>query len=175
MRTLIVAAQAAFVAVCLTAPAAAQETAAATPPDAVPAAAPAAPARVSLMDYLVNQPQVTNWSVWGTAPPAQAEALEGVAGGSGIRVHAPGAGDPWTVGAVMPTHAAIKTGDVLFLAVWVKAERPLAGGETALVPRMRVEPREGVDPKPAILEVYRATRRPGLADDLRLGRGGGRL
>lgn len=79
------------------------------------------PAPRPMSDFLVNQPHVPNWIIWGLPNGPEVRADPGVTGGQALRVVVSEQADPWAVGGVMPTNAAITTGDVLLLAVWLRA------------------------------------------------------
>ena len=81
----------------------------------------AAPAPRPMSDFLVNQPHVPNWIIWGLPNGPEVRTDPGVTGGQALRVVVSEQADPWAVGGVMPTNAAITTGDVLLLAVWLRA------------------------------------------------------
>lgn len=95
--------------------------------------APAAPARPSVMDQAVNAVHVNSFNVYG---PGETHAIieSAVQGGRALRVDVTTAGaNPWDVGAGSLTTKPIRRGDVLLLAVWLRAERLPAGAETARV------------------------------------------
>lgn len=97
-----------------------------------PAMAQDAPpaARPSMLDKAVNAVHVTSWNVYG---PNQTSTIvdSTVQGGHAFRVDvtAPGA-NPWDVGVGAISTKPVKSGDVLLLAVWLRAEKPPAGAET---------------------------------------------
>lgn len=105
-------------------------------PTAAPAQTPPAegaqpsPTPRPMSDFLVNQPQVSNWNIWGLPNGPERRQDSDVTGGQALRVVVPGQVDPWAVGGVMPTHAAIRSGDVLLLAVWLRAV-PADGADEA--------------------------------------------
>lgn len=88
------------------------------------------PAPRPMSDFLVNQPHVPNWNIWGLPNGPERRQDAGVTGGQALRVVVDRQGDPWSVGGVMPTHAAIQAGDVLLLAVWLRAV-PVGGADDA--------------------------------------------
>ncbi|MFN3669541.1 MAG: hypothetical protein ACK4VY_09560 [Brevundimonas sp.] len=95
--------------------------------------APAAPARPSVLDQAVNGIHVSSYNVYG---PGQTHAIveSSVQGGRALRVDVATAGaNPWDVGAGSVTTKPVRNGDVLLLAVWLRAERLPAGAETARV------------------------------------------
>lgn len=95
--------------------------------------APAAPARPSVLDQAVNGIHVSSYNVYG---PGQSHAIveSAVQGGRALRVDVATAGaNSWDVGAGSLTTKPVRTGDVLLLAVWLRAERLPAGAETARV------------------------------------------
>ena len=100
--------------------------------DAPPtAAAPAAPARPSMLDRAVNVVHVTSWAPYG-ANQTSSIVDSTVQGGHALRVNVTAAGaNPWDAGAGSPTTKAIARGDVLLFAVWARAERLPAGATTA--------------------------------------------
>ncbi|GLK50226.1 hypothetical protein GCM10017620_32000 [Brevundimonas intermedia] len=89
---------------------------------------PTAP-RATMIDRLINSPFVQNWYTWGLTPNPTPRDAQGVTGGKALTIDVQKAGDPWSVGAVMTNSGAIKTGDVLLLGVWVRADR-LPEGQT---------------------------------------------
>ena len=104
---------------------------------------PAAPAPAqsgpSLIDRLINTPFVQNWNTWGLSSAPTPHAAQGVTGGQALTIDVARAGDPWSVGAVMVNTGEIKTGDVLLLGVWVRAERLPDGATETAVPLMLLE------------------------------------
>jgi hypothetical protein len=106
---------------------------ASTPSAAQDAAPAAAPARPSVLDRAVNTVHVTGFNVYG--PGETHEIIESsVQGGHALRVDVARAGaNPWDVGAGSPTTRPVQAGDVLLLAVWMRAERLPAGAETARI------------------------------------------
>ncbi|KQW83915.1 hypothetical protein [Brevundimonas sp. Root1279] len=98
---------------------------------ATPVAMPAA--AQSMLDKAVNAVHVTSWNVYG---PNQTSTIvdSTVQGGHAFRVDvtAPGA-NPWDVGVGSVSTKPIKSGDVLLLAVWLRAERLPAGAQTGKV------------------------------------------
>ena len=108
-------------------PALAQTAPAQTEPAA--SATPAPAARSTMIDKLINSPFVQNWSTWGLTPNPTPHDAQGVTGGKALTIDVKQAGDPWSVGAVMPNSGAIKAGDVLLLGVWVRASS-LPEGQT---------------------------------------------
>lgn len=98
------------------------------------AAAPApAPARSSMMDRVINGIHVNSYAVYG--PGQTSQILEStVQGGHALRVDVAAAGaNPWDVGAGSVTTKPITRGDVLLLAVWLRAERLPQGAATAAI------------------------------------------
>ena len=112
MHKLSGAALAAVLALC--APAMAMSQTAEPAPAATPAPRP-------MSDFLVNHPHVPNWIIWGLPNGPELRTDPGVTGGQALRVVVSEQADPWAVGGVLPTNAAITTGDVLLLAVWLRA------------------------------------------------------
>lgn len=125
MRKLTGTALAAALTLC--APAVALSQTAEPAPAAAP---PAAPAPRPMSDFLVNQPHIPNWTIWGLPNGPERRNDPGVTGGQALRVAVTEQADPWAVGGVMPTHAEIRTGDVVLLAVWLRAV-PAEGTEDA--------------------------------------------
>lgn len=102
------------------APAAAQEAAATS-------------ARPSVLDKAVNDVHVSSFNVYG---PGQTHAIieASVQGGRALRVDVAEAGaNLWDIGAGSLTTRPVKAGDVLLLAVWMRAERLPEGADTARV------------------------------------------
>lgn len=88
------------------------------------------PAPRPMSDFLVNRPHVPNWTIWGLPNGPELRNDPGVTGGQALRVVVPGQVDPWAIGGVMPANAEIGTGDVVLLAVWLRAV-PAAGADEA--------------------------------------------
>lgn len=118
-------------------------TTAQTPPTE---AAQQAPAPRPMSDFLVNQPHVPNWTIWGLPDGPELRSDPGVTGGQALRVVISEQTDPWAVGGVMPTHAEIKTGDVLLLAVWLRAV-PAEGADdaSARISLLKLEQKDAPD------------------------------
>tara|TARA_R110002167_G_scaffold17426_14_gene66545 strand:- start:7487 stop:8101 length:615 start_codon:yes stop_codon:yes gene_type:complete len=104
-----------------------------TPQDAPP------PAQRRMIDYLVNAPHVQNWMTWGVTPAPTPQAAEGVTGGQAVRVAVARGGDPWSVGAIMTNPAAITTGDVILVAVWIRRSDSNAATSPTSLPLLMVE------------------------------------
>lgn len=84
----------------------------------------------SMLDKAVNAVHVTSWNVYG-ANQTSTIVPSTVQGGHAFRVDvsAPGA-NPWDVGVGSVSTKPIKSGDVLLLAVWLRAERLPEGSST---------------------------------------------
>lgn len=108
----------------------------ATPSSAQDTAAPSS--RPSILDKAVNAVHVNGFSVYGTG---QTHSIieAGVQGGHALRVDIAAAGaNPWDIGAGSPTTKPVRAGDVLLLAVWLRAER-LPDGESAARVNIRLQ------------------------------------
>ena len=95
--------------------------------------APPTNARPSLLERAVNAVHVSSFDVYG---PGQSHAIveSNVQGGRALRVDVATAGtNIWDVGAGSATTRPVRNGDVLLLAVWLRAERLPAGAQTARV------------------------------------------
>ena len=122
-----------------------------TPQDAPP------PAQRRMIDYLVNAPHVQNWMTWGVTPAPTPQAAEGVTGGQAVRVAVARGGDPWSVGAIMTNPAAITTGDVILVAVWIRRSDSNAATSPTSLPLLMVESQ--TEPKTVIARSMRPARR----------------
>ena len=92
-----------------------------------------APARPSMLDRAVNNVLVSSFDVYG-AGQTHSIIESRVQGGQALRVDISAAGaNLWDVGAGSVTTKPIRAGDVLLLAVWMRAERLPAGAEVARV------------------------------------------
>ena len=107
------------------APGAAQ-TAAAPP-------APAATAQPDIMSKAINVPGV-NWQVYGPNQTAKPVKTQGVPGNGALHVEVTAkGGNPWDVGGLSPIQKPIGAGDVILVAVWLRAPA-LKDGETTPIP-----------------------------------------
>lgn len=95
-----------------------------------PAPSPApAPRQGSMLEKAVNTVHVTSWNVYG-AHQTHETITSTVQGGHAVRVDVTAAGGAsWDVSAGSVTTKPVKAGDVLLLAVWMRAERPPEGAE----------------------------------------------
>jgi hypothetical protein len=92
-------------------------------------AAPPAPRQGSMLDKAVNTVQVSGWNVYGAGQTHEI-ITSAVQGGHALRVDVTTAGrNPWDVGAGSVSTKAVRAGDVLLLAVWLRTERAPAGAE----------------------------------------------
>lgn len=102
---------------------------------ALPAAAQEAPAAAprqggSMLDKAVNTVHVNSWNVYG-ANQTHEIVTSTVQGGHALRVNITAAGgNTWDVGAGSVSTKPVKAGDVLLLAVWMRAERAPEGRPT---------------------------------------------
>jgi hypothetical protein len=105
-------------------------------PQAAPAAPPAAPAP-DLSSKLINVPG-TNWTVYGPGQANKTLPNDGPKGYPAIRVTVTAKGkNPWDAGAVSPIPKAIGVGDVLLVAVYLRAPEA-RDGETIPLPFLGV-------------------------------------
>lgn len=96
--------------------------------------APAAPpVQKKMVDYLINRPFVEGWYSWGLTPSPTPQAVTGVTGGKAMAFEVKKAGNPWDVGAVMPNTGAIRKGDIVLLAVWIRRAGGPAGTTVPLL------------------------------------------
>ncbi|MDP3801888.1 hypothetical protein [Brevundimonas sp.] len=108
--------------------------------------AAAAPAPRPMSDFLVNRPHVPNWTIWGLPNGPELRNDPGVTGGQALRVVVPGQVDPWAIGGVMPANAEIRTGDVVLLAVWLRAVPAEGAGEaSARISLLKLEQKDVPD------------------------------
>jgi len=87
-------------------------------------AAAAAPARTTdpALDYLINTPRVTAWSVYGEGQSSQQVACA-ASGKTCLRVALPAArANPWDIGAVAPLQGGIAKGDKLQALLWARLD-----------------------------------------------------
>lgn len=83
----------------------------------------------SMLEKAVNTVHVTSWNVYG-AHQTHETITSTVQGGHAVRVDVTAAGGAsWDVSAGSVTTKPVKAGDVLLLAVWMRAERPPEGAE----------------------------------------------
>lgn len=117
-----------------------------------PAPAQSEPTRSepSLIDRLINTPFVQNWNTWGLSGAPTPHAAQGVTGGQALTIDVVRAGDPWSVGATMVNTGEVKTGDVLLLAVWIRAERVPDGAAETTIPLLLLE--GSAEPKVRLVE-----------------------
>lgn len=83
-----------------------------------------APARTTdpALDYLINTPRVTAWSVYGEGQTSQQVACE-AGGKTCLRVALPAARtNPWDIGAVAPLQGGIAKGDKLQALLWARLD-----------------------------------------------------
>jgi hypothetical protein len=113
-----------------------------------PAAAPA-PAKKKMADYLINQPQVSNWTGWGLDPWPTPQAVTGVTGGKALVLNVKKAGNPWDAVVVMNTSGAIKKGDIVLVAVPV---RRVSGPAGTKVPGLVLESTD--EPKTTLARAF---------------------
>ncbi|HEY0281501.1 MAG TPA: hypothetical protein VGC27_02630 [Rhizomicrobium sp.] len=92
-----------------------------------------------IMNKVVNVPSPTSWTALGLAQPKQLED-DKVQGGMAMRFAVPGKGvNPWDVTARSAIIKPVKSGDVVLLAFWARAEVPAEGQQTAILPGIRIE------------------------------------
>lgn len=100
-------------------------------------AAAAAPARATdpALDYLINTPRVSTWSVYGDGQSTQQTPCAAT-GKVCLRVALPSArANPWDIGAVAPIHGDIKKGDKLQVILWARLDTEDAKAK-AVVPML---------------------------------------
>jgi hypothetical protein len=101
--------------------------------EAQTAAPPAPPAANDLASKLINVPD-TNWTVYGPGQTSKRLEKDGPKGYPAIRVSVTRKGkNAWDAGAVSPIPKAIGVGDVLFVAVYLRAPEA-KDGETIPLP-----------------------------------------
>jgi hypothetical protein len=89
----------------------------------------------SMLDKAVNAVHVTGWNVYGAGQTNQI-ITSTVQGGHALRVDVTTAGgNTWDVGAGSVSTKPVRSGDVLLLAVWMRAERLPEGAQagTAII------------------------------------------
>ena len=96
---------------------------------ALPAGGAKARQEDDIMSHILGQPSLA-WSVYGLRRPARARSAPEVPGGQAVRVQAPQTANPWDIGASLPVDGDINAGDVVLLAVWLRAETPPDGQTT---------------------------------------------
>ncbi|RZJ46233.1 MAG: hypothetical protein EON87_05405 [Brevundimonas sp.] len=113
-------------------------------------AAPPAPRQGSMLDKAVNTVQVSAWNVYG-ANQTHEIVTSTVQGGRALRVNITAAGgNTWDVGAGSTSTKPVKAGDVLLLAVWMRAERAPEGRETGTAV---IRLQGAADPYPDVVSV----------------------
>lgn len=85
----------------------------------------------SILDKCVNIPAASAWNVWGAQVFLKKDQT--VPGGSKIRAIASKGQNPWDAQASMQIVKPVKKGDVLFVAIWMRAEEPAKGKTTATI------------------------------------------
>lgn len=113
-----------------------------------PVATPA-PVQKKMVDYLINRPFVDGWYSWGLNPGPTPQAVAGVTGGKALVLDVRKAGNPWDVGTVMTNTGAIRKGDIVLLAVWVRRASGPAGSK---VPLLMLESTD--EPKTALARAH---------------------
>ena len=122
---------------------------------AVPAQAQDAPAAPpaqggSMIDKAVNSVHVTGWNVYG-ANQTHEIVTSTVQGGRALRVDVTAAGgNTWDVGAGSVSTKAVRAGDVLLLAVWMRTERAPTGAEAG---RAIIRLQGNAEPYPDVVSV----------------------
>jgi len=90
----------------------------------------AARAQPDILERAINTPG-TNWTIYGAGQTSKLGKTTGVPGNQAMRVSVAAAGqNPWDVGALSPIQKAIAAGDVVLVAVYLRAPQ-LADGQTA--------------------------------------------
>lgn len=109
------------------------------------------PAQKKMADYLINRPFVEGWYSWGLTPAPTPLAVTGVTGGKALVFDIQKAGNPWDVGAIMHNTGAIKKGDIVLVAVWVRRTSGPAGTRIAALALESTD-----EPKTVLARVYDA-------------------
>lgn len=118
-----------------------------TAPVAAPASAPSAAGK--LADKLVNQPLTATWYVFGTGQTSEAMPNGGPQNYPATRVTVAAKGaNPWDAGAVSQLSKPVAAGDVLLVAVYLRAPM-LKDGETTPITYLGVS--EGAPNYPIVL------------------------
>jgi len=97
-------------------------------------ASAAAPARTSdpALDYLINTPRVTTWSVYGDGQSSEPVSCA-ASGKTCLRVALQSAKpNPWDIGAVAPVQGSIAKGDKLQVIVWARLDTEDAKAKAAV-------------------------------------------
>lgn len=104
----------------------------------------------SMLDRAVNDVHVNGWNIYGAGQTNQIVASQ-VQGGHAMRVDVTQAGrNPWDVGAGSVSTKPVQAGDVLLLAVWMRAERAPTGSETG---RAIIRLQGNAEPYPDVVSV----------------------
>jgi len=91
-------------------------------PEKATAAAPSARTTDPALDYLVNTPKVTTWSVYGDGQSSQQQPCAAT-GKVCLRVALQSAKtNPWDIGAVAPLQGSIAKGDALQALLWARLD-----------------------------------------------------
>ncbi len=120
-----------------------------TAPTAAPAPAPAPSAAGKLADKLINQPLTATWYVFGAGQTNEVMPTGGPQNYPATRVTVAAKGaNPWDAGAVSQLSKPVAAGDVLLVAVYLRAPM-LKDGETTPITYLGVS--EGPPNYPIVL------------------------
>lgn len=105
---------------------------AAAPVLAQTASAPTAPASTGLNDKMINNP-LAAWNVYGPNQTSKVLDRDGPKGYPATRVTVSAKGaNPWDVGSIMAIPKPIAAGDVIFIAVYLRAPEAKDGERVAM-------------------------------------------
>jgi hypothetical protein len=94
----------------------------------------------NILDKVINVPSVKAWVTQGLPTNPQPRNDDTVQGGIAIRIAVPDKGvNPWDIAARSAIIKPVQSGDVLFVMFWAKAEVPVEGQQTAVIPAIRIE------------------------------------